>query len=480
MAGGVGGERRQLSGSETRRELRAKPDLCDTLIARDTCEARRLDDATERAPGRIGAAWGERRFVRNTTLHGAIEAFATEAAMALCAETVSGAEIPFELIDTAVGSRGRVPLYCYRPLTGTFIRERLRMLSALPTYVPAVRTLSGIEGVDAYLRQRGESRIPSEPREAAGAALRAFLFALYDERSEFEFDRDRFEAAYEEFERALYEGRAVITVAAPLLGIALDSETGELALGDGLALIRGDALEDAPSDAVWGDGEEPNVLIVLSVAQDRDAPPPVSVARARFRRTLTALRLFERGGYALGPIAWTRIDAGAWRAAALGGSGRPRLNTLITAGDEDELRAFCNLVARRAPRSGEFSWALARFEMGCERLAPFEALTDYLLALRALLEPEGPASGRLAGRIAAICAKPEDRAAVAERVAHAISLERAVIGGLAPAQPGVDALVDELAEYLRALLRDVLCGHLDSDLCAVADDLLAQAAARAV
>ena len=112
--------------------------------------------------------------------------------------------------------------------------------------------------------------------------------------------------------------------------------------------------------------------------------------------------------------------------------------------------------------------------MGCERLAPFEALTDYLLALRALLEPEGPSSGRLAGRLAAICARPEDRAAVAERTAHAISLERAVIAGLAPAQPGVDALVEELTEQLRALLRDVLCGHLEPDLCAVADDLLAE------
>ena len=117
--------------------------------------------------------------------------------------------------------------------------------------------------------------------------------------------------------------------------------------------------------------------------------------------------------------------------------------------------------------------------MGCERLAPFEALTDYLLALRALLEPEGPASGRLAQRLAAICAEPADRAALAERTAHAISLERAVIAGLAPAEPGVDALVDELAEHLRALLRDVLCGHLDVDLRSVADSLLAEAAVAA-
>jgi hypothetical protein len=61
-------------------------------------------------------------------------------------------------------------------------------------------------------------------------------------------------------------------------------------------------------------------------------------------------------------------------------------------------------------------------------------------------------------------------------VAHAISLERAVIAGLAPAEPGVSALVDELAEHLRALLRDVLCGHLDPDLRALADELLAEAA----
>jgi hypothetical protein len=118
--------------------------------------------------------------------------------------------------------------------------------------------------------------------------------------------------------------------------------------------------------------------------------------------------------------------------------------------------------------------------MGCERLAPFEALTDYLLALRALLEPEGPSSGRLAQRLAVLCAAESERAALAERTAHAISLERAVIAGLAPgetepARPA-DALVDGLADHLRALLRDVLCGHLDPDLCAVADDLLAEAA----
>jgi hypothetical protein len=411
--------------------------------------------------------------VHNTALHATLEAFAVDAAGQLAAETAGGAEVPFEVVEEP---GARASLYCYRPLTGAFISERLGLLSALPTYVPAARALAGLEGVDAYLRQRGEARVPGEPRERADAALRAFLARVFAERSEFGFDPMRFETAYGELERALYDGRCVATVVAPLLGLALDGSTTELALGDGLALVRGDSLPDAPQEAVWGDGEEANVLAVLTVAHDRTGRSPVSSARGRFRRILTALRLFEQGGYALGPIAWTRTDAGAWRSVALGASGRPRFVTFISVDHEDELRAFYNLISRRVPTSGEVAWALARFEMGCERLAPFESLTDYLLALRALLEPEGPASGRLSQRLSVICATPEDRAALAERTAHAISLERAVIAGLAPAEPGVDSLVDELAEHLRALLRDVLCGHLDHDLCAVADQLMARAA----
>jgi hypothetical protein len=436
----------------------------------------RSDNANPVAASRIGPGERESADVRNPTLKAILEAFIADAASQLAAETAGGAEVPFEIVESDGGPRGRAPLYCYRPLTGVFIRERLGLLAALATYAPAARALAALDGLDAYLRQRGEPRIPGDARERADAVLRSLLSGVFAERSDFGFDSDRFAAAYAELELTLYEGRCVSTVVAPLLGLALDPGSAEIQLGDGLSLIRGETLEDAPSDAVWGDSEEPNVLAVLTVAQERSLRPPVPVARARFRRLLTALRLFERGGYAFGPIAWSRTDAGAWRPIPLGSSGRPRFITLVPAAHEDELRAFCNLVARRMPTGGELSWALARFEMGCERIAPFEALTDYLLALRALFEPEGPGSGRLAGRLAAICAQPEDRAGLAERVAHAISLERAVISGLAPAQTGVDALVAELAEHLRAVLRDALCGHLDQDLRAVADELLAEAA----
>lgn len=423
---------------------------------------------------RIPAPGEESARVRNATLHHVLEAFTVEASGKLAAELASGAELPFEIVEERGGTAA---LYCYRPLTGKFIHSRLAGLKTLGTFEPAADAVAGCDGIDVYLQEQGVAPVPADRRGRAEATIAAFLAAVFADRSEFGFEPVHFEASYSELEQALYEGHCTATIIAPVLGVALDASTTDVSLGHGLSLIRGDALRDAPAEAVWGDGDEPNVLAVLAVDQERSARPALSAARVRFRRVLTALRLFERGGYAIGPVAWTRTDAGSWRPAAIGASGRPRMLTIVPAAQEEELRAFCDLVSRKLPGGGELAWALARFEMGCERLAPFEALTDYLLALRALLEPEGPSSGRLAQRLAVICAGPQERTALAERTARAISLERAVITGLAAAGPGVDALVEELAENLRAILRDALCGHLDADLCALADRLLAEAAA---
>jgi hypothetical protein len=52
-----------------------------------------------------------------------------------------------------------------------------------------------------------------------------------------------------------------------------------------------------------------------------------------------------------------------------------------------------------------------------------------------------------------------------------------VIAGLAPAHPGVDALVEEMADHVRAILRDVLCGHLGVDVRVIADELISRTVA---
>lgn len=409
--------------------------------------------------------------MRDRALHSILLTFTEEAARQLAAETDRGAEIPFELSE---GERrpGGVPLYCYRPLTGAFIDQRLTLLSALPSYAAAARALAVVERVGAYLIKRGEQRIPSERRAQADLALRVFLGAVFADRSEFEFEPARFELAFAELEEVLYEGQILTTVVAPLLGIALDDQTEELQLGDGLSLIRGNALDEAPAEAAWGERGEPRVLAMLAVAHDPARQPPLSLARTCFRRLLTALRLFAPGGYALGPLGWTRLGTGPWRPVPFGASGRPGLPLRIRADQEDELRAFCNLVPRKAPTSGEVAWALARFEMGTERAAPLEALTDYLLAAQALLEPEGLDCGVMPERMAAICVPPERRAAVTERIGRAIALEREVIAGGQLSELDAEQLVEELSAYLRALLRDVICGHLGPDLATVADDLL--------
>jgi hypothetical protein len=414
--------------------------------------------------------------MRNRELHGALAAFAEEAAWQLAAETADGAEIPFEVVR---GGRRDSPLYCYRPLTADFIEQRVGLLGRLQSFLPAVHALAGLSGLDRYLDARGERGYPAEPRARAEFALRAFLTGVFEESTDFALAPERFDRAYREVEAALYEGRTETVVIAPLLG--LDVASAAVALGDGLSLVRGDAFpEDAPADALWAPGaDRAHLLAMLRWEAAAGDVTPVAHARVRLRRLLTALRLYDGAPVGFGPLAWTRTGGSPWQAFALGALGRRGDEPLVVGAEqEDELRAFCSLIARRTPRAGELAWALRRFEMACERAIPGEALTDVLLALRALLESEGPTSGRLPGRLAALCALPTDRAALAARVAQAVALERALVAGLA-VDPALDALAGELAGDLRALLRDVLCGHLDSDLGAVADDIISQDAGTA-
>ena len=51
-----------------------------------------------------------------------------------------------------------------------------------------------------------------------------------------------------------------------------------------------------------------------------------------------------------------------------------------------------------------------------------------------------------------------------------------MIAGLVRPEPVTESLVVSLGACLRAILRDVLCGHLDPDLRRVADALLADVA----
>jgi hypothetical protein len=239
--------------------------------------------------------------------------------------------------------------------------------------------------------------------------------------------------------------------------------------------MRGVALQDAPPELR---GDEFATIAVLTLETGSGDGPSLEQAGRRLRRLQTALRLWDDAEPALGPTAWARTDGAPWLAIPLAtGLRRTTGDCLLTPEEEDPLRAFCSLVARRTPRAGELAWALRRFELGCERGTPLEALTDWLLTARALLaEPDAIGYERLSERMAAICATPDERDDLVAGLRRAIAMERAVVAGLVRPEPAVESLVTSLGACLRAILRDVLCGHLDPDLRRVADALLADVA----
>ena len=413
--------------------------------------------------------------MRSRQLETTLTEFVAQAADRLQAEIDGGAEVGFELSEkSARRGESAARLYSYRALTGAFIEEHATKLASLPAHAEAVSLLVDFDGLDRYLAASGGAAADLTRMKAyarADAALRLLLGDVFDEQTDFDCRSDppqhgeRLEAALARLEHSTHASTSEVTLLATLHGLTIASE--EIALTRGLTIAQRDALRGVP------DGAPSDGLLVVFSADDCDVDDALARGHEVLKDLLRALRLFGDGRVTLGALCWARVGAGAWNPLALGAGGRPYGMLVVSAEQEDELRGFCNLVSRRAPHGNELSWALRRFELGCERGTGYEALSDHLLALRALLEPEGPASGLLAGRIAALCATPADRAKLAKRMLKAQTLERAAIAGTADEHAAGLNLARDVADHLRALLRDVICGHLDPNLTALADELLA-------
>ena len=154
--------------------------------------------------------------MHNRALHDSLAAFVEEAAWQLAEEVSGGAEIPFELDATPTRSS---PLYCYRPLTGRFIAQRIGMLSRLPCYPSAAQGLTALPDLPAYLQRRGR-RVPAgDPRALADSALQAFLGAVWADATDFVFERERFNVAYAELEDSAYGGCELSVVITAVEGL---------------------------------------------------------------------------------------------------------------------------------------------------------------------------------------------------------------------------------------------------------------------
>jgi hypothetical protein len=412
--------------------------------------------------------------MRSVSLETSLTDFFSATSAYLRSEVAAGAEVPFELGAQARrrGANG-TPFYSYRALTGQFINDRDEAIKQLPGHAEAAKLLDSFEGLDRYLGSVGAQGARLAGRARVGAAVKSLLEEVFDEQTDFELRPERVYSTLRRLQQATVENPDEVSIVATLHGVTIASP--ELALTNGLKIAQCDALDGIPEQAAApaaADELGPGHLVVTFSAESEDAREVLQAGSAVLRDLLSALRLFGDGRVTLGALAWARVGLGGWTPIALGSGGRPHGMLVVTEQQEDELRAFCNLVSRRAPHDNDLAWALKRFELGCERDSPYEALTDNLLALRALLEPEGPASGQLAGRLAALCATPEQRSELAERMTRAIALERSLIAGTASKDASTRTLAESVSNHLRSLLRDVICGHLDPDLAVIADELL--------
>jgi hypothetical protein len=395
--------------------------------------------------------------MRNRALHEALRNFALEAAALLTDELKAGAEVEFDVVDEG-GGRGPA-LYRYEPRTGAFIEERWPQLRELPACEPACRELGA--GASAWLRVNGLRGEQAEP------ALRAMLERLYEDATSFGFPEERFDRVYAEVELTLYRDAVRARVIAPLHGAWMDAERVEL--GDGLSLMRGDAVD--------GPHERSCLLCVLERDVPADDPIPADEAAERFAEVVTAMRLWSPGGVVLGAPGWRQADHARWQPVAIGAAASARgAEWMLGAGDEQAFREFFTAITSAQP-SASVAWALDRFEMGCAQQTDAEALTDNLLGLRALLDATTTEAGQASFglRLAALCAEEGARRELQDRMEAAIALERFVMGNSGGVRLDAESpreLVAEVEGHLRALLRDVLCGYLDADLKTVADEIL--------
>jgi len=408
------------------------------------------------------------RCMRNPALHDALRNFALEAAALLSGDQGDGAEVGFDVVDESARRGPR--LYRYRTRTGPYIADRWPRLRELDTFARAADELGA--GAAPWLRMNGLRGEQAEP------ALQAMLDRLYEDATSFGFPEERFERVYREVELTLYRDLVRARVVAPLAGAEMEAD--RVNLGGGLSLVHRDGL-DTPRELAWAGEADAGGAVLCMLERDMPAGEmlPAAEAEERFRRLVRVLRLWAPGAVSLGTPGWHQTDGGRWSPVPLGASGVGRgPGWVLGAREERALCEFAAAIGQPEPR-GIVGWSLARFEMGCERNHDAEALSDYLLALRALLDATGDAGeASLALRVAALCAEEGDRRVVQRRLQSAVALERFIMGGTrAVPTDSPRALVAEVEGHVRALLRDVLCGYLDDDLKGLADDILLETAA---
>lgn len=403
--------------------------------------------------------------MRDFLLTEAIKRLAIEAASRLSSMVAMGEEIPF---DVAADAGDDSAFYSYVPMTGRYVVEHGGELRSLPSFAPA-REAAVEAGVAApYLEERGES-VPADPGQRAELMLITFFSELWEGSAGFALDRERLEAALATLDAEARAADDAEVLIAPIVGLRMSMP--RLQLPRGVRIVRADSIE-APIEAMRSEGMgraawEPQYLAVA----EQDPEEGAETALLQLRELISVMRLFKGGGIGLGPYAFAPTGEGCWRRIATGAPATRPGGYRLSEAEADELIEFGTALEARPDPDNALTWAVGRFEMGCERPTALEGLSDHLLALRAVLEGHGPVGASLSLRAAALIADEEmDRIEAGERVEEVLGLERAMMNGR-PIERAVE-LATWIEEGVRGLLRQAALGELGNDLSTVADETL--------
>jgi len=404
--------------------------------------------------------------VRDPLLNEAIRRLAAEAATRFSTLVAGGEQIPFDVAESA--GPDDALFHSYVPLTARFVREREAELRELAAFAPAREAVDAAGIAAPYLEQRGES-VPAERGERAARMLTVFMAALWDGCTEFSLDRARLDGALAVLDAEAEGVDEADFVAVPLVGLAMPGM--RLPLPHGAQIVRGDAFE-APLEALRseGMGREAWEPQYFAIAEQGDGPDSAGAALAQLGDLISVMRLFKPGGVGLGPHAFVPSGEAGWRRLPTGAPAPRKGGYRLDRDETEQLVELAETLEARPDPSGPLAWAVRRFELGCERPSALEGLSDHLLALRAVLDGQGPVGASLPMRAAAlIAADSADRLAARERLEAAMELERARMAGAAGGDTELALWVED---SVRRILREAALGELGADLNEAADETL--------
>lgn len=402
--------------------------------------------------------------MRDFLLNESLRRLATEAATRYNAMVAEGDQIPFDVAtDTAEDS----PFYSYVPQTGRYVAERAGELHGLASWNAAREAVVEAGVASTYLEGRGEM-VPPEPGARAERMLEVFTIELFKDGSGFALDRDKLEALVATLDAEARSADDADLLIVPIVGLRMSMN--RLQLPNGVQIVRADSIA-APVEAMRSEGMgraawEPQFLAVAEQGNDG-----AEAALDQLRELISVMRMFKIGGIGLGPFAFAPTGEDTWRRITTGAPQARPGGYRLAEEEGAELADFAALLEQRPDPDSALSWAVGRFEMGCERESAMEGLSDHLLALRAVLEGHGPVGASLPMRASALIADDNfDRIEARERVEEVLELERALMNGRM-----LDHAI-ELATWIedgvRRLLRQAALGELGNDLSATADETL--------